>query len=75
MLEKIEYRFPKNDKSEELFELLLILLKGLPNVSVFQEEIQIKSAHLKPETVLKLDSQAKDLQFYIGNQKILGVTQ
>lgn len=73
MLEKIEYRFPKNDKSEELFELLLILLKGLPNVSVFQKEIQIKSAHLKPETVLKLDSQAKDLQFYIGNQKYLGL--
>lgn len=73
MLEKIEYCFPENGKSKELFELFLILLKDLPNVSVLEKEIQIKSAHLKPKTVLKLDSQIEDLQFNIGNQKYLGL--
>lgn len=71
MLEKIEYCFPENGKSKELFELFLILLKDLPNVSVLGEEIQIKAPHLKPKTVLKLSNEVEDLQFNIGNQKYL----
>lgn len=73
MLEKIEYCFPKNKQSNELFDLFIEVFKDLPNVTIFKKEIQLKSSNLKPETVLKLDDKVENLQLNIGNEKYLNL--
>ena len=72
MLEKIEYIFPENEENIELFNLLITLFKNLSYVEIINNnEIHIISSKLKPKTIFKLDTNSKDIQIDIGNDKYL----
>lgn len=74
MLEKIEYIFPKNDKSIELFNLIYKLFKDLEyTVSLEEREIHIISSNLKPETVFRLDSNVNEIKLNIENPKYVNL--
>lgn len=74
MLEKIEYIFPENEENIELFNLLIILFKNLSYVEIINNnEIHIISSKLKPKTIFKLDTNSKDIQIDIGNDKYLNL--
>lgn len=74
MLEKIEYVFPKDTKSIELFNLLSTLFRDIEYVTVFKaNEIHAISSNLSPKTVFKLDSNISNIQLNIENQKYVNL--
>lgn len=74
MLEKIEYIFQKNTKNIEFFNLLANLFKDVNYVTnINNEEIQIITSELKPETIFKLDEINSNIQLNIGDKKYLNI--
>ncbi|MBE6504104.1 MAG: hypothetical protein E7Z76_07505 [Methanobrevibacter sp.] len=72
MLEKIEYIFPKNSKTMELFYLFNILFKNLKYTNLCNEnEINIVSSDLFPKTVFRIDDKINGIKFDIQNKKYI----
>lgn len=70
MLEKIEYKFPKDAKGVELFNLFKTLFKNVVYAKITDNQIEMLSNNnLKPKTIFTLDDKIQKIEFNIGNKK------
>lgn len=74
MLEKIEYKFPKDEKSCELFNLLKVLFKNVEYAKILDNKIELLSNdNLNPKTIFKFENNIKEVQLDICNNKYLNL--